>query len=325
MKLKKINFSGRFLIIALVTAIMIPVAVFPDRYVPSVSYGLNLFVLNVFPALFPFFFFSTVLSNLNFGYDLGMVVKKPLKKLFNAPPLAGYVFVMSLLCGYPVGAKILADFYDKGLVSSAEAKGVAAFTSTSGPLFIVGTVGVAMLNDKTAGFLILAGHYAASFLNGFLFRRKKSDSSTEPLAPIIKSDAVLKNSITSALVSVAIVGGYIAVFNLLVDMFFDAGIIPLFAAPIKFFGVKSDMAEGIISAFIEITRGCLMVSQSGYPIQITAPVCAFLISNGGLSITMQSLTFLGKCKISPAYYLLFKTTQGILAFLICFGLCALMP
>lgn len=303
---------------------MLPIVLFPDRYLKSVSDGLNLFVLNVFPALFPFFFFSAILSALNFGYDLGIALKKPLKFLYNAPPLSGYVFIMSMLCGYPVGAKILSDFYTNNLISKEEAKSVAAFTSTSGPLFIVGTVGITMLNDKKAGFIILISHYLASILNGFIFRRRKKSGNEEfPLAPIIKSDSVLKESMTSSLLSVAIVGGYIAVFNLVLAMANDVGIVGFFSKPLTLF-LDKNSAEGIISGFIEITKGCLLISRADCSIKLSAPLCAFVITNGGLSVTLQSLTFLGKCKISPFYYLLFKTTQSILALLICLGLINLL-
>jgi len=318
---KKLHFSPRYLIIALVAAVMLPVVIFPDRYIQSVTDGLNLFVINVFPALFPFFFFSSILSNLNFGYDLGLAMKKPLNKLFNAPPLSGYVFIMSLLCGYPVGAKILSDFYEKGLISQKETKAVAAFTSTSGPLFIVGTVGVTMLNNKTAGFIMLISHYLSALINGLIFRLKRKDGGDNfPLPPVINADSVLKDSMTSSLLSVAIVGGYVAVFNMVLAMASDVGIISFLSFPFKKFGLNVGAAEGLISGLIEITKGCFLVSRSGCSIKIAAPICSFIITNGGLSITLQSLTFLGKCKISPAYYLLTKLTQGILCFLICLGL-----
>lgn len=324
MKLKKINFGKRYLLIFAVIAFMLPVAIFPDRYVSSIAGGLNLYAISVLPALFPFFFFSKILAELNFGYDLGLTLRKPLKKCFNAPALSGYVLVMSMLCGYPVGAKLTADFYEKGLINLSESKTIAAFTSTSGPLFVVGTVGVAMLGSKQAGFIILISHYLSALINGFIFRSKKSESVALPAVPNIKYDKVLSESMLSSIASVAIVGGYIAVFNMVLDLFFDLGIISLFARPLSFLGLNIRLGEGLAASFVEITKGCLMLSQSGFGLKITAPLCALGITFGGLSVTLQSLTFLTKCKISPAFYLLSKTVQGIIAFLICLGLSYLL-
>ena len=125
-----------------------------------------------------------------------------------------------------------------------------------------------------------------------------------------------------SIVSVAIVGGYIAVFNMILDVFFDIGIIGILAKPLTLIGVNIRLGEGVLSGFIEITKGCLILSQSGFSLKIIAPLCALGITFGGVSITLQSLTFLTKCKISPAFYLIGKTVQGIVAFLVCLGLSA---
>lgn len=325
MSRKKLFFSKRYLVILLLLCALIPIVVFPDKYIVSAKNGLNLFVLQVFPALFPFFFFSTILSLLNFGYDLGLVMKRPLRKFYNAPPVSGYALVMSMLCGYPVGAKILSEFFEGGLITVDEAKATASFTSTSGPLFIVGTVGIGMLGDKRAGFVILIGHYLATFINGLLFRQKKNTDGKRTLTPpVIDPDALLKTGMISSLTSVAVVGGFIIIFNIVLDILFDVGIVSLLARPLALCGIPEKMSQGIIAAFVEVTNGCLMVSQADASFKFVVPVCALLITNGGLSVTLQSLTFLSKCKISPAYYLLFKATQGILAFLISFCLSVLL-
>lgn len=298
-------------------ALTIPVVLFPDRYVSSVWNGFKLFALSVLPALFPFFFFTKILSGLNFGYDLGLVLKKPLGKVFRAPASSGYILAMSMLCGYPVGARLVSDFFEKGYLTEREAGSVSAFTSTSGPLFIVGTVGVGMLGNKTAGFIILISHYISALLNGIIFRPKETSSVTLPARPLICYDSLLSEGIYSALSSVAVVGGYVAIFNLVLDLFTDVGIISLLSAPMQWAGLGKTAAQGTASCLVEITKGCLLLSESGYPLSVTAPLCAFGITFGGMSVTLQSLTFLGKSKISPLFYLLTKFVQGITAFAIC--------
>lgn len=324
MKKIPLRISGRYLLIFAVLLLTVPVVIFPDRYVSSVWNGFKLFALSVLPALFPFFFFTKILSGLNFGYDLGLVLKKPLGKIFRAPASSGYILAMSMLCGYPVGAKLVADFCEKGYISAREAKAVSAFTSTSGPLFIVGTVGVGMLGNKTAGFIILISHYLSALLNGIIFRPKETSSVTLPARPLTDYNSLLSEGIYSALSSVAVVGGYVAIFNLVLDLFADIGIISLLSAPLQWLGLGKTAAQGTASSLVEITKGCLLLSESGYPLSITAPLCAFGITFGGLSVTLQSLTFLGKSKISPLYYLLTKSVQGVTAFIFCKALCLLL-
>lgn len=309
--------SKRILLIAVVLSVTIPLVVFPDRYVRSVFGGMELYALSVLPALFPFFFFSKILSELNFGYDLGAVMKRPLRFFFRSPPIAGYIFVMSMLCGYPVGAKLLADFYARGQLDGTQVKKIAAFTSTSGPLFVVGTVGVSMLGDKKAGFLILICHYLSAVLNGLVYGNlvgRKSRSGGELVVPAVDYGSLLGNGMSSAVASVAMVGGYVAVFNMVVDLMCDVGWVKWIGERLASVGLPLRLGEGMILSFVEVTKGCLTLSLSGFPISSVAPLVALAVTFGGVSVTLQSLTYLSKCRVPAGYFLLTKTTQGLFAF-----------
>ena len=207
-------------------------------------------------------------------------------------------------------------------IDEKTAKSVAAFTSNSGPLFIVGTVGVGILNDKTAGFIILISHYLSSFICGLIFRGKACEK-TEPSIPEVSYDKILSESMTGAIINVLIVGGYVAIFYMVSDMLSDVGLIKLLSSALSFVGVDIRLGNGIFTGLIEITKGSLLLSKTGLAAKIVVPTIALIITFGGLSVTLQSMTYLNKCKISPFFYLLFKSVQGILAFLICLALCAI--
>lgn len=317
--------KARYVFIIITAFFMVMLIIFPEKYILSVANGLNLYALNVLPALFPFIFFSKLLGELNFGYDLGKLMNKPIKKLYNVPGISGYVLVMAMLSGYPVGAKVLSDLYEKNYITTSEAKTISAFTSCSGPLFIVGTVGIIMLNNKLGGFIILISHYLGTLINGLIYRKKSKirESSTVLLPPLIDSNKLLSESITNSIISVAIVGGYIALFNLILDIITDFSIIAFFAKLFSF-SLDYNLGTGFFSSIIEITKGCLIMSKSGISIKIIVPLCTFAITFGGISVTLQSLTFLSKCKIKPAFYLLSKFTQAIISTVISIPICLLL-
>jgi sporulation integral membrane protein YlbJ len=316
----------RYVFIIITAFFMVMLIIFPEKYISSVANGLNLYALNVLPALFPFLFFSKILGELNFGYDLGKVMNKPIKKLYNVSGIGGYVLVMAMLSGYPIGAKVLSDLYEKKHISSSEARTISTFTSSSGPLFIVGTVGIIMLNNKLAGFVILISHYLGTIINGLIYRRKKPKENNSPVifAPLIDSTKVMSDSITNSIISVAVVGGYIAIFNMALDVLTDYNIISLFARLFSFANLDYNCGIGFFSSIIEITKGCLIMSKSGISIKTIVPLCTFAITFGGLSITLQSMTFLTKCKIKPAFYLLSKFTQAIISMVISLPLCLIL-
>ena len=277
----------------------------PKRYISSVYNGMLLFATSVAPALFPFFFFTRILTSVGTAQMLGDALKKPIARLYNCPSVGGYVFFMSAISGYPVGSRLLSDL---------------AFTSTSGPLFIVGTVGTVMFGSASFGYLLMAIHFVGALLNGFIYRIRKRDA--KEYAELLRTppdfDDLLGKSMTSALTSLFIVGGYIAIFSMIADVMTDIGVVDALAAPLSslysLLGWEPEMAHGTVLGFIEITRGCLSISRCGAQIKTALPVVAGLLSFGGISVSLQSLTFLGNCKIRPLFYFATKATQAVISF-----------
>lgn len=305
--------------------IMIMLIINPSRYIESVTGGLLIFTASVLPALFPFFFFTKLLAAMGAGECVARAIGKPMGKLYNCPDIAGYIFVMSIMSGYPIGAKLTADFYEMRLIDHNAAAKITSFTATSGPLFIIGTVGATIIGNSTAGAIILISHYVSALLNGLIYRGKKQINRAV-LAPVSNSDIdkILGDSIYSAIISVLIVGGYIAIFNMVGDILTDIGVLPALGGLIDNLfgrGAEAKVGEGISYGLIEITKGVILLQKSGADIKkITALACG-VISFGGLSVTFQSLTFLSKCKIKAPRYLLCKLTQSILAGLVAYPLC----
>ena len=312
-------------IAVLVGFFVICLVIDPQRYIASVYNGIVLFATSVAPALFPFFFFTRILTSVGTAQILGDALKKPIAKLYNCPSVGGYVFFMSAISGYPVGSRLLSDLYSSGIIDRRQAKAISAFTSTSGPLFVVGTVGTVMFGSASFGYLLLAIHFASAAINGFIYRIKKDDA--KEYAELLRTppdfDDLLGKSMTSALMSLFVVGGYIAIFSMIADVLTDFGIVDALSAPLSSLysavGWDPEMAHGTVLGLIEITRGCQSLSQCGAQIKTVLPVAAGLLSFGGLSVSLQSLTFLGNCKIRPLYYLATKTTQAAISFALAFA------
>ena len=296
----------------------------PQRYIQSIFSGMLLFAKNVAPALFPFFFFSKLLTGLGGASALGKALKKPVSKLYNAPQESGYILVMSLISGYPIGAKLISDFYENGNFTIDNCKKVSSFTSTSGPLFVVGTVGTLMLSSPKAGYVLFLCHALGALIKGLIYRGRKSENKLMSMPSTQDDDNLLNKSITSSILSVLVVGGYIAIFSMIIDIAIDLKIVDglafLLAKPLSLFNLSPQIAEATVISFIEITRGCQTFAQSGVSIKIILPFIAGLLSFGGLSITFQSLTFLKSCKVKTSYYLLVKLTQAIITFVISLGI-----
>ena len=289
-----------------------------ERYTQSIKDGLNLYVVSVLPSMLPFFFFSKILTELGFAVTIGKILGTPLKKFYRAPEIGGYVMIMSMLCGYPIGAKLIGECYENGLIDTNDSKKLTTFCSTTGPLFIVGTVGVGFFQNKIYGFILLISHYLGAILNGLLYRRIKIKDKNTHIQTLVSPDDVLNKSMINTFISVGIVGGYITIFNAILDLFVYSGIIPSLSRFLYRFSVPTDISMGVAGGLIEMTKGCLILSQTPFSPILILPLCQFLITFGGLSVTLQSLTFLAKTKVSPLFYLLSKFTQAVFSCGICF-------
>mgnify|MGYP001145030029 CR=1 FL=1 len=292
----------------------------PEVYTKSVFNGLILFAVSVLPGMFPFFFYGKILTLSGFGDDFSAVLGKPFSKVYRTDKTSAYVFVMSLLSGYPVGARMLADFYENSLLDTDECKKISTFTSTGGPIFIVGTVGAGLFGDKRIGYVILAAHVLSALLNGLVYRGKRAAEKPHPKKPAKSPDNVLSESINSAVLSVLTVGGYVALMGMAADALSNLKILDALSAP---FGLISETAAGIfrsvVISAVEMTRGCLEIEKTAASLPLKIALASFAVSFGGLSVTLQSITFLSKCKIKAGFYLLSKTTQGLIGFLIGFA------
>ena len=67
------------------------------------------------------------------------------------------------------GAKIVNKFYEDGICNKQEAERMLAFTNNSGPLFIIGTVGISLFGNTTIGIILFITHILACLTVGLLF------------------------------------------------------------------------------------------------------------------------------------------------------------
>lgn len=295
-----------------VIALIILLAVKPERYSESFLYGFRLFVTSVMPSLFPFLFFSKLLTSLGLSDDLSTVIGKPLKRIYRVPCEAAYILVISMLSGYPIAAKLVSESLKCGRITDGEAKRILAFSMTSGPLFILGTVATNFFHDKTFGFIVLGAHYLSSFVNGLLYCKGHEPVCDRRKMPQSEGRGGLSDAVYNTLGSVMLVGSLIAVFSMLADVLTDVGFFYGLARLVELCGGNFSVAEAFFTGLAEMTRGCLMLSELG-PSQTTVALTAAMISMGGASVTIQAMTFLGGTKIRAGYYLRTKITHAVLA------------
>lgn len=305
----------KLIIIALIVTCLACVILKPEIYVKSALEGLKLWALIVVPALLPFFFFTSILSALGLTTVIARACEKPCKLLFRTGGSGAYAFIMSVLSGYPVGARIIADLYQNGVIDEDEATRLCTFCSTSGPAFIIASVGIGMFGDKKIAIAIFLSHVLASIICGIIFRfYGKPQLSREAL--INKPcENLLYESVYSSVISVACVGGFVCVFSLISDVAKNLGLLSPIVSLLSLV-IDKDLASAFIYGLIECTRGCKAISLCSLSTYSPAFASA-LISFGGISIWAQSIIFLNKANANVKIFCFSKAIQSILSFVLC--------
>ena len=213
--------------------------IFSKSNLPAIKSGLSLWANSVVPSLFPFFVATELLQHTNIIDYLGIFLNNYMKPLFNIRGEGSFAFIMGIISGYPIGAKIACSFRKNNICSKEECERLLSFTNNSGPLFIIGTVGILMFKNTTIGILLFITHILACITVGIIFRFWKRNSVSKPYynkkSSVINNSKetvnfsnlgeVLANSITSSISTILLIGGFVVIFSSIISILNASGFI----------------------------------------------------------------------------------------------------
>lgn len=309
-KNKNLYLSGIILFLMLVFALNAP------RYSKLTLDGITIWALSVLPSVFIFFVLSSLLSSLSLISAISQRLSPLSKRLFNVSGLSFYALFMSVLSGYPTGAKITVELLKSGAISKREASISCLLSSTSSLSFFLGTIG-GMIGTFKA-FILLICHYVSVFITAFIFKGKATDKSQRPFA-INKVDNVIYNSIYGSVVSVLVLGGIITFYYVLIEMAFDLKILaPFYKLFTLIFG-DSALSKAFLTGIFESIKGIKLISLCSSPLVL--PLIGFVITFGGFSVITQTAIYLKEAKIKTAPFVLIKLLQAVICFILLYVIC----
>lgn len=267
----------------------------------------------VLPSLFPFMVVALIFVKSGIADKVSLPLKRAAKR-FNLPAAGGACFLLSVCSGYPAGSRVLSEYYAGGGLSRSDVKKLSYLCSTSGPLFIIGTVGFKTFGDKAIGLKILAAHIlsvAAVSLIICLFSKK---SDTTEHKRVRSNGNILYDCFYGAVVSVAVAGGFIAFFFAVSAIISDLSLLYPLQKLLNAF-MDEGSASAVCSGLIEATKGCRELAAAGKS-RLSVALAGFLITFGGASILLQQLSYLTKAGVKPLKFVSVKLLQAALCFLI---------
>ena len=322
----------RLCAVACAAALLLLLVLRPQRYAAACAEGIALWAKVVLPALFPFLVLTAWIARSSMIVGLGRKLS-PLLRRCGLPAASAGAFLLSIVSGYPVGSRVVADLQRRGEIGRADAEKLSILCSTSGPMFILGSVGSAMFGGGKAGAVLLSAHLfgvLAVALPVLLFRKRSAAAEPSPSPAAQRSAArairapqarapsdTLGETVREAVLSVLCVGGFIALANVALcaaeDLLLLAPPHALAELCLRPFGAQA-CAEGIVYGLIEATRGCAALAAAD---AAGLPFAAFAITFGGASILAQQLAFLRPVGVRAGHFIAVKAAQGCAAALFC--------
>lgn len=243
----------------------------------------------VIPALFAFTVISIYMQRSGLYLTALLPLTKPLSKLLRLPEELCAVYLLANIGGYPVGARLLSELVKSGRLSRRDAGRLLCCCYGSGPSFVIGTAGTEVFGSAAAGGVIYAACLLSSFAVALVVCRtgecitlgggeSRLDLSADCFVRSVDGGARVMYTVC------AMAAAFAAVTALLERSGITGIMSLLFGAA----GLGGN-ADHVFPAFLEVTRVRDMLPDGA----LAAPLCAGLLSFGGVCVIMQIMAVSG--------------------------------
>lgn len=186
--------------------------------------GLQLWFDKMIPALFPFMILSGIMIRMNLTEGFSTVLYPIIRPLYHVRKNVCYTMIMGFMCGFPMGARVVADLLTRNMITRREAEFLLSFCNNIGPVYFCSFVLPLLKRRLLLPYLF--GMYGIPLLYG-LFLRYTSYKDIAPksgqlcccsIPPPRKKENILDeidDAVSSSIQSILSLGGYMILFNLI--------------------------------------------------------------------------------------------------------------
>lgn len=269
-----------------------------------VYYSLDIWVKSLIPSLFPFFVISDILINYNVTSYIPKFIKRFFRWIFNTEDNVITIFFLSLLSGFPMGARNIRTYYDNGLITSEVGNKALVFTHFANPVFVITILGSIFLGDVRLGYIILLSLYISNIILGILVRGNDSHNDCNITTFKSQSFGVLFiNSIKRSIDTLFLILGILTCFLIMASIFINL---------LNINGYNAVIIKGIM----EITMGLKDLGMCNISDLYKVVIGSFFVTFGGISVHMQVISQIINTDIKYKYFLMGRIIGSMLAVII---------
>lgn len=264
--------------------------------------GIRLCLATLVPSLFPFMVLASYIIESGLAEKIGRHLSWVTKPIFGLNGCFASAIILSLIGGYPVGAKTVNSLYKKGVASESECKRAGLFFVCSGPGFLINFVGTQIYGSEKIGLILFGSQCVSVFIIGFVlkffFRNKSNNNSNnEILFDTSQKGDALVNSVLDGAKGMFAICAFVVLFSAFTEIF-----------------CSHITDENIQKPFLILTEVCNAVTAVSKDLPIE--VVAFSAGFGGLCVHFQIFSALGNIKVNKLLFFLFRILQGLITALL---------
>ena len=299
----------------LLTLIFIPAGIISN--ISSASVGARKGILycanTLIPSLFIFMIFTSFIVNAGIIQNLSKILNNTTKFLFYLPGCTAPIIILSLIGGYPVGARGAKSLYDSGEINTEQLNRLMSFAVNAGPAFIIEIVGNILLKNYRLGYLIFVTQVILSICIGIisgLFARKKnlkfySNEKIYEGKKISISDSIVQ-SCSDASRSIIDMSALIITFYTVIEILNATFLKKDF---LNYFFTSNNSINDFRAIFIsilEMTSGCNEVISKN----ASTGIILFAVGFGGICAHLQIKSILGKNNFNFTKFTVYRFLNG---------------
>lgn len=289
----KIKSAGMILIPILIFACVYFLCFYSKLISNGIRNGLELCVTTLIPSLYIFMILSDIVANNKTMRKLAQKLHKPFYMLTGLQGECIIALVMSLVGGYPVGAKCTEALYKNKSITKSQAQKLSLVAFSSGFGFVINYVALSLFNRKCTGYILMLSQVIAFVINLILccVFIKTEDESIEINSKLEKYSFVD-----------AVSNGTKATVNMCAMVILFSGILTVSEKVLN----NQPFVYDIICAISEVTNATNTLYKS-YPLYVTS----FIIGFGGLCVHFQVFSILKDIEVNKCLFFTFRIIGGI--------------
>ncbi len=257
--------------------------------------GLSFCFTVLIPSLFIFMVIAQYVANSRLSDILSKLLGGISARLFGIPKQGASAVIMSLIGGYPVGARCVSSLYQNGKINEEQAKKLSLIAVNSGPGFVLNFVGGALLSDKSSGIILFVSQIVAFFVVSLIVGRCYKIKNDYITVSCCSKKQSLVETVEDSIKATANMCAMVIVF---------CSVISVCESVLKDYPILCDA----LTCMLEVTTACNRMCNK-YPLYLVA----FAVGFSGLCVHFQIFSALKNIRINKLLFFFIRIVQGITA------------